>query len=30
MSVQFGKTEPIKTEPNQNKESSLDLVIPNL
>ena len=28
-SVQPGKIKPIKTEPNRNRESGLDLVIPN-
>ena len=28
--VQSGKIEPIKTKPNRNRESSLDLVIPNI
>ena len=28
--VQSGKIEPIKTEPNQIRESGLDLVIPNI
>ena len=30
MNVQSGKTEPTKIKPNQNRESGLDLVVPNI